>query len=204
MLSEWFLGSTAILIGYLLGSFPTAYIVTMLKKGVDIRDIDVGNVGAAATFRQTGILGGTIVAVIDIAKGIASLLIARALGLSEIWVLAAGFAAVLGHNFPIYIGFRGGKGSATTIGIFFILSPKAMALLLVMMAIAICFTRKVFPMLSSTFPFMPLLIWIFGGSVMLILFSAAVILFVALKDLGGMKSLAAGAGALSQKKQASP
>ena len=185
------LGFAAILIGYLLGSIPTAYIVTKIKKGVDIRDIDVGNVGAAATLRQVGILGGTIVAVIDIAKGIASILIARALGISEMWVLGAGFAAILGHNFPIYIGFRGGKGSATTMGVFLILAPQAMALLLVMMAIAIFFTYKVFPMLSITFPFLPLLIWIFGGSAMLIIFSAVVVLCLALRDLGGLKKLVA-------------
>jgi glycerol-3-phosphate acyltransferase PlsY len=196
MLPDWLLGLAAILIGYLLGSIPTAYIVVKLRKGADIRDIDVGNVGAAAVFRQVGILAGAIVAVVDMAKGVAAILFARALGVSEPWVLGAGFAAVLGHSFPVYIGFRGGQGSATLVGVFFTLAPQAMAVLLVMMAITICFTRRVFPMLCITFPFLPLLIWIFDGSIMLILYSIAIVIYLVYRNWQGLKALLAGVGTI--------
>ncbi len=200
MLSEYLLGSAAIIIGYLLGSIPTAYIVTKLKLGKDIRDIDVGNVGTAATFRQVGFAGGAIVGAVDVAKGIASILIARAMGVSEPWVLGAGFAAILGHSFPIYIGFRGGQGAATTLGIFIILAPKSVAVLLLMMAITFCFTRRFFPMLCITFPFLPLLNWIFYDSVKLILFSAAIVIYTALRNRRGLTLLLTAPGNPFKKK----
>ena len=90
------LGLTSILIGYLLGSIPTAYLVTRWYKGVDIRDIDVGNVGAGAVFRTCGKRAGAIVAAVDIGKGAATILIAQALQLTEFWVLGAGFAPTPG------------------------------------------------------------------------------------------------------------
>jgi len=200
MLPEWFMGSAAILIGYLLGSIPTAYIVTKLKKGVDIRDIDVGNVGAAATFRQVGFLGGAIVGVVDAAKGMAVILIARALGIAEPWVLAAGFAAVVGHCFPIYINFKGGQGAATTIGIFLILAPKSIAVLLVMLAITFYFTRRVFPMLCITLPFLLLLNWIFYDSLSLVLLAAAIVIFAALRNLRGLTGLLTATGSSFKRK----
>jgi glycerol-3-phosphate acyltransferase PlsY len=201
MLSGLLLGLAAILIGYLLGSIPTAYIVVRFRKGVDIRNIDVGNVGAAAVFRQVGIPAGAFVALVDASKGVAAILIARALGVSEPWVLGAGLAAVLGHSFPIYIGFRGGQGSATLMGIFFILAPQAMAVMIVLMGIAICFTRRVFPMLCITFLFLPLLIWIFDGSVMLILYSVVIIIFLAYRNRHGLKELLTNAGTPFNKRQ---
>ena len=86
-----------LIIAYLLGSIPTAYIVARVRRGIDTRNVDVGNVGAGATFRQIGFLEGLIVLIVDIGKGAAAILIAQALGLDSIWVYAAGFAALLGH-----------------------------------------------------------------------------------------------------------
>lgn len=108
----------AILIGYLLGSIPTAYIIAKLRKGIDIREVDVGNVGAASTFRQIGLWEGAVVFLVDAAKGAAAILVAQALGVYQPWFLVAGFAAILGHSFPFSIGFRGGQGVSTIMGIF--------------------------------------------------------------------------------------
>ena len=100
----------AIALGYLLGSIPMAYIVGHLKKGGDIRQMGGGNMGALNTMREVGMSAGIAVLIVDIAKGLVAVLIAGWLGLSPIWIFMAGFAAIAGHNWPIILGFRGGRG----------------------------------------------------------------------------------------------
>jgi glycerol-3-phosphate acyltransferase PlsY len=161
------LGIAAVIIGYLLGSIPFAYIVAKLSKGVDIREIDTGNVGAASTMRGVGIWQGIVVVIADIAKGAVAILIAQALGVHLFWVFGAGFAAFLGHNFPVYIGFRGGHGAATTIGIFLVLAPLETFCALVITGIVLLISfrkvlRRVVLALSIGAPFLPIFIWTFG------------------------------------------
>jgi glycerol-3-phosphate acyltransferase PlsY len=172
----------AILIGYLLGSIPTAYIIAKLRKGIDIREVDTGNMGAGSTFRQVGLWEGAVVFLVDAAKGAAAILVAQALGVYQPFVLAAGFAAILGHSFPFSIGFRGGQGVSTIMGIFFVLAPEAMLVILGLMGIALFLTRHVFSMTCIAAPFLPLLIWLFGGSTTLTFYSLAVIVFVVFRN----------------------
>lgn len=105
---------------YLIGSIPTAYLLVSVLKRVDIRTVGSGNVGATNVTRLAGLWAGVLVLLIDGAKGaLAARLVARAL-LPEGSVtleLACGLAAVLGHDFPVWLGWRGGKGVATTIGV---------------------------------------------------------------------------------------
>jgi glycerol-3-phosphate acyltransferase PlsY len=172
----------AIIIGYLFGSFPTAYIVARLRKGVDIRQVGVGNMGAANTFREIGRLEGIIVWVVDLAKGAGAILIAQALHVAQPWVFGAGFAAVLGHNFPVYIGFKGGKGAATTMGIFLVLAPEAMLITFVLLAIPYLFLRRIFAALCVVGPVLPLLIWKFESSVALALFAVVLLILMGLRN----------------------
>ncbi len=182
------LGIASVLIGYLLGSIPSAYIVTKLRKGVDIREVDAtGNVGAASVFRQVGLWEGAVVSAADIAKGTAAILIAQLLGVSEPWVLATGFAAVLGHSYPVYIGFRGGQGIATLIGIFAVLAPLATAVILVLMGIVLLLIRRIFLMVCIVGPLLPLSVWIFHGSALLILYSLAIVLFLVIRNRRGFQ-----------------
>ncbi len=167
MLLNVLLGIATVIIGYLLGSIPFAYIVAKLSKGVDIREVDTGNVGAAATMRGIGVWQGIVVVIADIAKGAVAILIAQALGVHLFWVLGAGFAAFLGHNFPVYIGFRGGHGAATTIGIFLVLAPlEAFCALIIIGIVLLISFRKVLHRfvlaLSVGAPFLPIFIWTFG------------------------------------------
>ena len=177
------LGSIVIVIGYLLGSIPSAYIITRLRKGVDIREVGVKNVGAANVFREIGFWEGLTTLLIDLAKGAVAILIARALGASELWSLGAGFAAVLGHNFPIFLRFRGGKGSATAIGIFLLLAPKEMGIAFVIMTIPFFITRNAPFILLVGFISIPLLIWLFQNTAMLTFYSLALIIFITLRSL---------------------
>lgn len=180
-------GLIAILIGYLLGSIPMAYIIAKLRKGIDIREVGVGNMGAGNVIREVGLWEGAVVAIVDIGKGVAAILIAQTMGVSQPWLLAAGFAAILGHSFPFSIGFRGGQGVDTIIGIFLVLAPGAMVVMLGLMGIALFFTRHIFSMTCIAAPFLPLLIWLSGGSAMLIFYSLAVIAFVVFRNRHRLK-----------------
>jgi glycerol-3-phosphate acyltransferase PlsY len=184
-----FLVLTALILGYLMGSFPTAYVVTKIRKGIDIREVDVHNVGAAAVIRQVGRMEGLIVAAVDIGKGAGAVIVAQALGLSEPWVLVTGFAALLGHCFPIYIGFRGGQGTATIMGIFFVLSPMVMVIILGLMAIALLLTRRVIFMICLVAPFLPLLLWLLDKSISMTIYSLVIVTFVAFRNRHNVKEL---------------
>ena len=173
------LGIASIIIGFLLGSFPAAYIVTKWRKGVDIRQVDpTGNMGAGAVLRQVGRWEGALVAVADIGKGAAAVAIAQAMGVAQPWVLAAGFAAILGHSYPPWIGFRGGQGVDTIIGVFLVLAPKAMACTLGVMGLALLLTRHIFTMTCIAAPFLALFVWLFNGIGMVFYFSLFIIAFV--------------------------
>ena len=113
----------AVIVAYLLGSIPFSYIAGRLLKGIDIRQVGGGNAGALNTMREVGTAAGFGVLFADIAKGALAVLIARWLGLSLIFVSIAGFAAVVGHNWPVFLHFRGGKGAATTLGVLLVLVP---------------------------------------------------------------------------------
>jgi len=180
-------GFISIFAGYLIGSFPTAYLITKWLKGVDIRDIDVGNMGAAAVRRQLGVIPGISVAFLDIAKGALTIFIAQQLvASSDIFIYASGFAALLGHCYPVYIGFRGGQGTATVIGIFAMLSPLVLAIMLVIMAVFLLIFRRVFPMTITSGIFLPVLLWFVGHSPALTIYSLVIIIFMSARNYRGI------------------
>jgi glycerol-3-phosphate acyltransferase PlsY len=180
-------GAVSIVIGYLLGSIPTAYIMSKARKGIDIREIDTRNMGAGSTFRQIGIWEGFVVFAVDAGKGAGVILIAQMLGVSQPFVLAAGFAAILGHSYPFAIGFRGGQGVSTIIGIFLVLVPEAMLIMLGVMGLALLLTRHIFSMTCIAAPFLPPLIWLFDKSAILLFYSLVIIVFVASRNLHRLK-----------------
>jgi glycerol-3-phosphate acyltransferase PlsY len=183
------LNLVVILIGYLLGSIPSAYITAKLRKGIDIREVGSRNMGAANVFREIGPIYGIAVWAIDVAKGAAAILIAQALDVTQPWVLGAGFACLLGHNFPAYIGFRGGKGAAPTMGVFLVLAPEAMAITFALLAIPYYFFRRIFVAMHIVAPLLPLLIWQFEHSAVLTFYSLAVLIFLGLRSLPGSSEL---------------
>ena len=140
--------------------------------------------GAANTFREIGVWEGIIVFLVDATKGAAAIFIAQSLNAPELWVLGAGFAALVGHNYPVFLRFKGGIGSATAIGIFLILVPKEMCIAFGIMVIPLLITRdayKIAYILAIGFVFMPLLIWLFQNSAVLALYSLVIIIFIGLK-----------------------
>ena len=113
-----------IIIGYLLGSIPSAYIATRLASGKDVRQIGGGNVGGLNVYREVGAWPALAVGIVDLGKGAAAAAIAYwLLDLSPVFVLAAGLAAVIGHNWMVWLKFSGGKSMGVTIGALAVLFP---------------------------------------------------------------------------------
>lgn len=125
----------SVLIGYVVGSVPFALLLAKRWGTGDLRLVGSGNVGAANVMRASGLTPGLLAAALDMSKGMASVLIAERLAGPGPAPAVAGMAAVVGHIYPIWIGFRGGKGVATACGVFAMLTPAAtMGALLVFVA----------------------------------------------------------------------
>ena len=131
------------MISYIIGSIPFGYLIVRLTAGADVRDTGSGGTGATNVTRRAGKMAGVLTLILDVFKGAAAVAVARSiLGLSIFaqgahigpslpnagwWVAIAGVAAIVGHCFPIWLGFRGGKGVATGVGVFFMMAPWAVA-----------------------------------------------------------------------------
>jgi len=142
-----------VLFSYLLGSIPSAYIAGRLVRGIDITKVGDGNVGAANAYREIGAKAGMAVLVADVSKGAIAVSITSIFA-SQPVVLLAGLGAVAGHNWPLYIGFRGGRGESTAIGVLSVLLPQAMLILLAVSAVPFFVTRNT--MLVGAILFSPL------------------------------------------------
>lgn len=115
-----------ILIGYAFGCIQTSYIVGLLVKKTDIRNYGSGNAGATNAFRVFGAKLGTFCLIVDILKGIVAVLIAKyCLENNILLLLITGFAVIMGHNYPFYMKFKGGKGIAASLGIFLAIDYRA-------------------------------------------------------------------------------
>jgi len=177
------LGILSVIIGYILGSIPTAYIVSRVRKGIDIRTVGSGSMGGANVMREIGTQEGVLVGLFDIAKGAGAILIAQVLSVSELWVFGVGFAALVGHNFPVFAGFRGGRGSATIMGIFLVLAPTAALATLAVVAIPFFASRKFVGAIIIGFAVLPLFAWLLEGSLPLVRYALAIDVFMLIRNL---------------------
>jgi glycerol-3-phosphate acyltransferase PlsY len=130
----------AVACGYLLGSIPFAFLLTR-SRGVDLRAVGSRNVGAANVLRTAGVTVAVAVLLLDAAKGAAAVLIARAMTADVIIATAAGIAAIAGHIYPPWLGFRGGKGVAAAAGAFSVLAPVATAIAVAVFVAVVFVTR---------------------------------------------------------------
>ncbi len=140
-----------IVAAYFLGSIPTGYLVAR-AKGIDIRKVGSGNIGATNVFRSLGKPAGVLVLVVDGLKGYAACAwlcdrLLPTLGVTsadaETYRILAGIAAVLGHNYTCWLKFKGGKGIATSAGVYFALAPLAAGIALAAFLLALLLTRYV-------------------------------------------------------------
>ena len=158
---------------------------------MDIRTIGSGNMGGANVMREIGTHEGAFVGLFDIAKGAGAILIAQALNVSELWIFGTGFAALVGHNFPVFAGFRGGRGSATIIGIFLVLAPIGTLVTLAVVAIPFFATRKFGGAVIIGLALLPLFAWLLEGSLSLVRYALAIDLFMLVRNLPDIRRLLA-------------
>ncbi len=153
---------------YLLGAIPNGYIICRLKK-VDIRKIGSGNIGATNVYRALGFRWAVVAGVLDVLKGVIPTLVAMQIFESEILFLVIGLAAVIGHNWSIFMGFKGGRGVATTGGVVLVLMPWISLVVVLIWAVIVKLTRYVslgsisaaivYPILAAIFAPLPYFIF---------------------------------------------
>jgi glycerol-3-phosphate acyltransferase PlsY len=145
---------------YLVGAIPFGFLLGKLFGGADVRKAGSGNIGATNVARVAGPIAGIVTLVLDAAKGAAAVwLAARFANDSAAWMILAGLAALLGHCFPIWLGFRGGKGVATAAGVFLVLCPLALLGSVVLFVLVVAFWRYVSLASVSAAASMPLLVY---------------------------------------------
>ncbi len=195
----------AAVIGYVLGSFPAAYLAGRLRKGIDIREVGSRNMGAMNVFYQVGPLEAALVCIADLGKGIGAILLVRwLLGkyLSSSFDFVTGVtatAAIIGHIFPVFLKFRGGKGAATAIGILIFLMPWAVPFLFVVFFLALLVTRNPtfsYSLLLIVFPFVAGFIYRdhYGEPLALVYYSIGVGVFLGVQYIPRLREMHSKAG----------
>src|SRR4051812_15101004 len=117
---------TAVTLAYLVGSVPFAYLLSR-HRGIDLRHVGSGNIGASNVLRTSGLRIAVLAMGLDAIKGIAAVMVAQRFAADAGTQMAAGLASVIGHIYPVWLRFRGGKGVATAAGVFAVLTPVALA-----------------------------------------------------------------------------
>jgi glycerol-3-phosphate acyltransferase PlsY len=138
------IGPLTTLVAYLLGSIPFGYLIVHWRKGIDVRSTGSKSIGATNVMRNLGWGGFTVTFLLDFAKGAAAVLLAQKLTANDPrWVAAAALAPLVGHCYPVFLKFRGGKAVATAAGIYMVLAPMAIGIALVIFAILVGIWRYI-------------------------------------------------------------
>jgi acyl phosphate:glycerol-3-phosphate acyltransferase len=132
----------AVVIAYLVGSVPFAFVLAR-RRGIDLRRVGSGNVGASNVLRTSGVRNAVAAMCLDGAKGCMAVIVAQRLTVGDLTPVAAGVASILGHIYPIWLGFRGGKGVATATGVFAVLAPLALGIASSVFVLAVWVTRYI-------------------------------------------------------------
>ena len=133
-----------VLIAYCLGAIPFGYLLVKLKTGADVRTAGSGNIGATNVMRTSGRGAGILTLILDIAKGYAAVWIAgRLTGGDVLWMSVAAVTVMLGHAYPVFLGFKGGKAVASVVGAFLCLTPWALAVEILIFVVIVVMTRHI-------------------------------------------------------------
>jgi glycerol-3-phosphate acyltransferase PlsY len=199
-----------LLAAYLLGAIPTGYLAGKLLRGIDIRKEGSGNMGATNVLRVLGKGPGAFVLIFDICKGAAAVaLLPLYFGIGGSWLLLGALAAVLGHNYTCFLGFKGGKGVATSAGVCIGLAPHAMLWVVIIFVVVTALSRMVSLGSLTAAAALPLLVCYCGevgalppapGQVFYL--ALALTLFIWLRHIPNMKRILAGTENKLGKKKA--
>jgi glycerol-3-phosphate acyltransferase PlsY len=185
---EWVVW-VSILVGYLIGSIPCGYLIGRYGKGIDIRLYGSGNIGTTNAFRILGPQWGALVFVGDFLKGALAVLLAQMLAGGLIIPILTGLAVIAGHNWSIFLGFRGGRGVATAGGVILALAPIATLVLAIIFFLTLLITRYVSLSSVTTAVAAPFVMGWFGHSWGLALFGLIAAAFVIYRHLPNLKRL---------------
>ncbi|APG29063.1 acyl-phosphate glycerol 3-phosphate acyltransferase [Syntrophotalea acetylenivorans] len=182
-----------LLTAYLIGAIPTGLLLTRMVGGGDIRNSGSGNIGATNVYRTIGRKLGALTLVGDALKGALPVLAANTLFGDNLYqVGAVSVAAFLGHCFPVYLGFKGGKGVATALGVYLVLSPLAVLGAFLTFAGLVWKTRYISVGSISAAAVIPVLVWFTRGSLPLLLATLIISSIVILRHRTNIQRLFAG------------
>ena len=151
-----------LVISFILGSIPFGIIIAK-AKGVDLKKVGSGNVGATNVLRSLGKWPAILPLLGDVLKGTAAVAIGRYLGVGPVYEGLAGISAILGHNFSLFLGFRGGKGVATSLGVLSIFSPQTALVTFIIWLVVVIFTKYSSLGAIVSFGLLPINILLFNG-----------------------------------------
>ncbi|HOW03135.1 MAG: glycerol-3-phosphate acyltransferase [Caldisericia bacterium] len=174
------------IISYLIGSFPTAYVFGKKKMNKDIRRVGTKNMGALNVYRSIGKFYGFLTFTIDSIKGALPILIAFRLQFNQWWAGICGLMAIIGHNWSIYLKFKGGKGGSTSIGMIATLFPAELPITLFVFSIIYFFSRNISLCLGFCFGLLPLITYLYSESTTLIIISALIPTIALIRVIPGM------------------
>ena len=182
-----------ILVGYLIGSI-NLLIVLSRKKGKDIREQGSGNAGATNTLRTMGKKTAAIVLLFDILKGVVVVLLAKLMsGLAQdpnLFIQLAAIAVIVGHNFPIYYGFKGGKGVATSLGVITVINPLSAVICLLFAIVLMVITKMVSLSVMLAAVLFPILIIFFAPNYFI--FALVIVLLLIYRHRANIKRIVSG------------
>ncbi|RLC51960.1 MAG: acyl-phosphate glycerol 3-phosphate acyltransferase [Candidatus Cloacimonadota bacterium] len=191
--------ASAFVLAYILGSIPTSYLMGKFIKKIDIRDFGSGNVGATNALRVLGTKIGIITLIIDIGKGILAVFMGKIIVAepSNIVLIALGLFAILGHIFTIFLKFKGGKGVATSAGVFIALSPLAVGIALIVFVLTVWISKYVSlgSILAALVLFLVELYWNITHSfenIELLIFIFVIAAFIIIRHKSNIKRILAG------------
>lgn len=181
-----------ILLAYLIGSIPNGLIVGKYMCGVDIRQFGSKNIGATNAYRVLGPWPAFWVFLTDALKGVAGVMMGQWLDGSTIALLAGGIAAMAGHNWSVFLKFKGGRGVATGLGVIAVLVPKVTAIVFIVWALIVYTTRYVSLGSIVAAVLVPLSMWFFNESIEILIFGIVAALFVILRHKPNIERLLKG------------
>ena len=179
----------AIVIGYLLGAIPFGLIVGKNIYGIDLREHGSNNTGATNAFRVLGPMPALFVGIPDMLKGVLAVYFAQLLSANPVIMVVAGIAAICGHNWSMWMKFRGGRGVATSGGVLLMLAPKVVGIVLVVFIILVAITRYVSLGSVTGGILVPFLMWYFEYPLVIKIFGIVVAIFIVLRHRANIKRL---------------
>jgi glycerol-3-phosphate acyltransferase PlsY len=178
-----------VICAYLVGSIPTGLLLAKAFGGVDIRSTGSGNIGATNVYRTMGPKIGIMTLLGDCLKGVIPIVIAKSLGLPVAWIALIGLAAFLGHVYTVFLGFKGGKGVATALGVFLAASPLAVLVALAIFSLVLYKWRYVSLASITATAIMPSLVALIDRKPVMVLMTLVIAAVVILKHRENIKRL---------------